>query len=223
MSEGNKSGAVLFDLLNSKNYEELSVEEKELVDKEVAKEQYLSMRLMIVQRLKHSNLSEPPVAIRQELLKKFKEKKLRGSNVNLQYVKDLLVFPVPAYKSAIAASFLMVAIWFLVGNKEGGKELEYITKIDTVYVPLATLHDTISDQFVADIVKEKIKPGREEGVILKNKNNIEKIIKTDQPSPTTHMVGSMETVQVTEFNYQLIGGSSLKDDSIISNYIVQIH
>ncbi len=119
-------------LLKSKNYEQLSGEEKEWIEKEIGGEQaYLNLQSFVT-RLSGDKISAPSQKIKKNLMTAFRSR-------NQTVWSRVVSYRMPAFANIFVWAVLAVGVWYWIPERRVMVEKQVPiekTLLDTVYVEL---------------------------------------------------------------------------------------
>jgi hypothetical protein len=182
MEYNNENARRIEDLLESRSFHELTIEEREFVLRELGSEEVYASLRKISEALvaEKADLSPDPL-----ILAKLHQQ-LKRTRQEQSLLREIITYKVPAYAVA-PLILLMVTVMYLSFDRQPliEKEPVYVSKVDTVYV--ASPRDTVVIERV--VVKYQSHPEKKvsdyavvrnveesEGVSMKDKEELESFL-----------------------------------------------
>ncbi len=209
--------ARLLDLLSSKDFEILSIEEKEFIFSALSEQEYKDLRLFHLSSLEtvRKETTAPSPSVKKQLDRAF-EKKYTPSFSFGEFVNSILRFNIPAYQAALGCIAIVLAFsWFRWSSHELSTSSGLIAIADTVII-------------------EKETPGRIDTVYIVQKEKNETVPATERSSnirgnsdslkdfPKEIAFPESQKVFVADFKQIESPGKTIKEDSMPTEFMVGI-
>jgi hypothetical protein len=208
--EENTIDAKLYDLVITKEYTQLSQKELEFVNSHTDEIGYNAMRILISTSLKIDS-PNPSKHVRENLLLAFKAKNKR--NRFIDRVHELCSYKIELYKPALALCLiLLVFIIYKTKQQIPGPTIEYITKIDTLFLPTANVPDTNK------LISSNYKPVKRDSIQKVTSSENQNFDKVTAPTQLQNY-----DVHISDIGNFTGGGNSLQEDTVIAGFIVGLN
>ena len=209
---------LLFELLNTKDFEALSQEEEVFISKHLSEELYKELRLVYIfteNVFKEEEEATLPDHSVKKVLDKAFEKKYKRKNIITDLLLSVIDYRIPAYQVALGGLILIMTVgWYIQSKSNSISSDSLLAVADTVFI-------------------EKEKTGRTDTVYIFQKENIHQtssinssqISKMEDSSLTENpniIFPEQYNIYITDFKNISNPGKTMKEDSLPAGFMVGI-